>query len=109
MATLEERFKKIVEINGKDFQFQIAVEECAEFIQAVQKYKRGRDSLDHVLEEMADVLVTFACLKEAIKHDSKLYTYVDDFIMQIMDKKTKWAETYKGTSKDPVTWQSTGA
>ena len=105
---LEERFKKIVEINGKEFQFQIAVEECAEFIQAVQKYKRGRDSLDHVLEEMADVLVTFGCLKEALD-DEKLYTDPNDFIMQEMDRKTKWAETYKGTSKDPVTWQSTGA
>lgn len=40
------------------------VEECAELIQALQHYKRGRDnSYEKVVNEMADVYVLMDCVK----------------------------------------------
>jgi len=102
---MEDRFKKIVKINGKKFQFEIAIEEASEFIQAVQKYKRGKGTLKHVLEEMADTLVTFSCLVEALQ-DEELYSTPQDIIAQFMVEKTDWVENYDQKNDKPVTWQN---
>ena len=40
---------------GQDAQLDMMIEECAEFIQAVQHYKRGRVGADAVASEIADV------------------------------------------------------
>ena len=42
---------------GEDNQLDKMVEECKELIEAIEKYKDGKDSLTHVLEEIADVKV----------------------------------------------------
>lgn len=53
-------YRDIVEHYGVINQLDILVEECAELIQAVSKYKRSnyaKAELDHVAEEMADVQI----------------------------------------------------
>ena len=40
---------------GSESQLEIAVEECAELINAIQKMKRGRAMLMEVVTEIADV------------------------------------------------------
>ena len=101
---LKERFKKLVDINGEDFQLEIAIEEASEFIHAAQKLKRGRVNFDEVIGEMADVLVTINCLVEALRLN---YPNIDALINEKMMFKTDWVKDYtgKGHKKVPLTWQ----
>ncbi len=57
--------KRAIEWWGIDPQFNMMVEECAELIQAVQKYKRNdgfvdQDLIDKMCEEVADVKIMVA-------------------------------------------------
>lgn len=49
--------KKALEVWGEDFQMNMVVEELAELIHAIQKFRRGRASVKEVAEEHADVLI----------------------------------------------------
>lgn len=51
--------KKAVDVFGEPIQLDIAIEECAELIKAISKYKRycGKESIEDVIEEMADVYI----------------------------------------------------
>jgi NTP pyrophosphatase (non-canonical NTP hydrolase) len=104
---VEERFKKIVKYNGTKFQYEIAIEEMSECIQAIQKVKRGKGSVDHLLSEMADVYVTFGCLIEALKEDYTLWEDVKASINRVMDQKTAWIENceVEGEPEKPKTHQ----
>ena len=42
---------------GKDAQTQMLFEEMSELQNALCKYARGRDTADHVCEEIADVMI----------------------------------------------------
>ena len=55
---MDKLVKRNYEINGKDYLENLVVEECAELIDAMAKYKRGRLSINTVIEEMADVQMT---------------------------------------------------
>ena len=46
-----------IEEFGIDPQVDMAIEECAEVIQAIQHHKRGRESGDRVVEEIADAII----------------------------------------------------
>lgn len=115
--TLNERCSKIVDVNGNDFQFEIAIEEASEFIHAVQKMKRykgkkyynkrprNKASIKDVINEMADVLVTFKCLRISIDREYKESFNIDKLIDDIMRQKTAWIEEYDGQSDTSLTWQ----
>lgn len=61
-----------------DHQRDVAVEECAEFIQAVCKCKRGKpDAFDNFKEEVADVLIMAEQMRQYIGAES-----VDQIINQ---------------------------
>lgn len=49
---------------NKDLCGIIAMEECAELIQAISKAKRGNLDRDNLIEEIADVLVCIEWLQE---------------------------------------------
>lgn len=54
----DEKIRKIADHYGMESQIDIMQEECAELVQAVSKYKRGKDDdFSHLLEEMADVMI----------------------------------------------------
>lgn len=54
----DEKIMKIANHYGMESQIDIMQEECAELVQAVSKYKRGKDDdFSHLLEEMADVTI----------------------------------------------------
>ena len=61
MTELEKKQKAIIAHYGVDKQLDMLVEECAELIQAIQKYKRYKDipgegkAFDNLIEEIADV------------------------------------------------------
>lgn len=48
----------------------IAMEECAELIQAISKAKRGKLDADNMAEEIADVLIGIEWLKELYDIDT---------------------------------------
>ena len=64
---IEKIFKKSIEVYGKEAQSRQTMEECAELIQAVNKYIRYPDKgecRDNLVEEIADVEIMLYQLKE---------------------------------------------
>ena len=54
----DDKIMKIANHYGMESQIDIMQEECAELVQAVSKYKRGKDNdFSHLIEEMADVSI----------------------------------------------------
>ena len=49
---------------GIDNQSTVCMEECAELIQAISKYKRGNPNKENLKEEIADVLICIEMLKQ---------------------------------------------
>lgn len=48
---------KALEKWGADAQIEMCIEECAELIDALCKYRRGRCGQEHVAEEIVDVVI----------------------------------------------------
>lgn len=54
--------EKAVEVFGREHQIDMAIEECAELIDALCKYRRGRVERGSVITEIADVQIMCAQL-----------------------------------------------
>lgn len=61
--------KLAISTYGKEAQTQMLFEEMSELQNALCKYARGRDTADHVCEEIADVMIM--CLQMAQIYGSK--------------------------------------
>ena len=59
--TVEKFVKYIMDKNGKNYQFTIAMEEMSELIKELSKNIRGENNRNEIAEEASDVLM---CLKE---------------------------------------------
>lgn len=74
--TTFEALKANIEKHGAEKELIVAMEECAELIQAISKVLRnGLDdaiSLDHLAEEMADVEIVLAELKLIFDNESDI-------------------------------------
>lgn len=70
-AWMESACRLAVQKFGQDSQINLLFEEMAELQDAVCKQRRGRDSVDHIAEEIADVEIMLEQLKE-IYHCHKL-------------------------------------
>ena len=57
-------YKLALEKWGRQAQLGMAIEEMAELIQALNKFNRGKVSLDSISEEIADVEIMMEQLKE---------------------------------------------
>ena len=68
---------KSIEHYGTDTQTTVCMEECAELIQAISKEKRGAHDALHLAEEIADVLICIAILKQVYGVNEKR---IDDWI-----------------------------
>ena len=69
--------KKSIEHYGADLQTVVCMEECAELIQAISKMKRGKDTRDNLIEEMADVMICMEILKQVYGiSDNEIQNYV---------------------------------
>lgn len=56
--------KKSIEFYGVETQSTVCMEECSELVQAISKELRGKSDTNHLAEEMADVLICIAMLKQ---------------------------------------------
>lgn len=78
MRINHETIKKSIRHYGKELISTIAMEECAELIQAISKYKRGKPDKDNMAEEIADVLISIENMKYiAGISDKKIQKWVD--------------------------------
>lgn len=70
--------KKSIRHYGKGLIATIAMEECAELIQAISKYKRGKPDKDNIAEEIADVLISIENMKYVAGiSDKKIQKWID--------------------------------
>lgn len=75
--------KKSIRHYGKGLIATIAMEECAELIQAISKYKRGKPDRDNMAEEIAaeeiaDVLISIENMKYVAGiSDKKIQKWID--------------------------------
>ena len=72
-------YRQAVEYN-EDLCTTIAMEECAELVQAISKAKRGKLDRDNLTEEMADVLICIHWLQ-------KIYDIQIKDVCEWIDKK----------------------
>lgn len=77
---------------GIGSQIDMAVEECSELINALEKYRRGRVGVQEVVTEIADVQIMCAQLECMFAGDSKI---VDAERMRKMDRLRGRIELFK--------------
>lgn len=63
-----------IETFGKESQTAMLFEEMAELQQAICKHARGRDTIDHVCEEIADVVIM--CIQMAKIYGNNMVTNI---------------------------------
>lgn len=60
-ATKAERMHRVcaraLQAWGKDVQWEMVIEECAELIAIINRSRRGRSSIEEVASEVADVMI----------------------------------------------------
>ena len=80
MKTIE-LYKKALSKWKTTSQMDMTIEECAELIQAIQKWKRSGslNTRDHVLEEMADVEIMLEQMKLIFNYDFQLTSPASKF------------------------------
>ena len=74
--------KDAIKFHGADEQTTVCMEECAELIQAISKEKRGKNDVEHLTEEIADVIICIEILKQ-------VYKITDDRIQYFLHEKQK--------------------
>lgn len=80
--------RKVIEFFGEEAQAMVQCEECAELIQSISKLQRAKNmelnekpAIEHLTEEMADVLVCMGQMQE-------LYGISDDALQEMVNRKT---------------------
>ncbi len=80
-AVPRQTIEKAIEVFGTEEQFDMLVEELGELIVALNHYRRGRISLNKVLEEVIDVDIMLQQI-EYMMHQGKM-VYSDESISQL--------------------------
>lgn len=73
----EEIIAKSIEHYGEQKQSIVCMEECSELIQAISKELRGKSDIEHLTEEIADVLISIELIKQIYNiSQSAIYEWV---------------------------------
>jgi len=70
-------YQQAVEVFGKPAQKLMLIEECAELIEALCHYARGRVTDDKLIEEAVDVQLTLNQLRFMLNDESKWQRWFD--------------------------------
>jgi NTP pyrophosphatase (non-canonical NTP hydrolase) len=74
----EQIVERSIEYYGKDLQLVTSIEECGELIQAISKEIRGKSDINHVAEEVADVLICIEIVKQVCGiSDKRIQDWID--------------------------------
>lgn len=79
--------KKAIEIHGEEAQLLVAMEECAELIQAISHHLRKRNPTN-IIEEIADVSIMIKQL-EIIFGKDDIKAMIDSKIKRLNDRLSK--------------------
>lgn len=90
-----EIIRDAVDTFGISSQIDMAIEECAELIDALMKYRRGRVGVNEVITEIADVQIMCAQLEFIFGGNSKI---VGAERMRKMDRLRSRLEAHKKES-----------
>ena len=74
---MSDDINKIADHYGLESQFDMLLEECAELIQAVSKYRRRKYSGVRLAEEMADVYIMLEQIQYLLKVKPEVNEWID--------------------------------
>ena len=75
---------------GLESQIDMCIEEMSELIKELLKFKRGKDNLDHICEEIADVEITVGQMKLIFDKDKILVDkYTQEKLIRLEDRINK--------------------
>ena len=83
--TPEEIYKAAIAAYGVEPQRKMAIEEMAELINALMKFDRGRNTVDDIIDEIADVTIMMSQL--AIIYGKDRVQLQIDYKTQRLDKR----------------------
>lgn len=87
----KELLEKAIDTYGIEEQLLQTVEECAELIQAINKWRREKgwverkDALDHLAEEAADVIIMMEQIK-IILGETKINWWIDFKLQRLAER-----------------------
>lgn len=90
-----EVLKKALNRYGPDSQINIAIEEMAELTKELCKYLRGEGDRPHMVEEIADVLITIQQLITMFSNDDEIENWCETKITRLAEK-MKREESWHG-------------
>ena len=82
----EKVYKKALATFGDFIQMVVAIEEMAEFIQAVCKILRGGEDFDHLAEETADATIMLDQMRLLFNNDTKVCEYVESKVRRLEER-----------------------
>lgn len=92
-----EAFKKFIELYGQKAQLEVTQEECAELIQAISKYFRGKEGArEKIIGELADVKIMVEQLIYMFNCDPE----VEDLINFKIDRQMRRYNLERGEKND---------
>lgn len=97
---IENIFKKSIIYYGKEAQSRLAMEECAELIQAINKMIRYPDKMNskpHLIEEIADVEIMIFQLKQMYNIDDDI---IEDYMLLKGQREKARIEELKEANKN---------
>lgn len=74
---MDERIQRIADHYGLDLQLDMLQEECAELVQAVSKYRRGKCSEIGLAEEMADVYIMLEQIRYLLNNQPEVKDWIN--------------------------------
>jgi len=80
-----ELYAKAVKLWGEQAQEMMVIEECSELIKALCKYRRGKCTIDDLINEMVDVQITLNQLRFIVNDESKWQRWWDYKLSRLKD------------------------
>lgn len=84
-----EILEKTIATYGKKMQLVVAMEEMSELIKELSKNIRGKDNVDAISEEMADVLIVVEQLMMIFENYSEVENWIDKKIARQKERLQK--------------------
>ena len=87
LRNLDDMYKEVIETYGAEHQIMMLFEEMAELQKELCKNLRGRDNIDHIIEEMVDVQIMLDQMMLIFDVDKEKYIDVYDYKLSRLQKR----------------------
>lgn len=86
LAALRQVCEKALSEYGPQAQMVMVMEECSELMKEISKAYRGKPDLDHISEEMADVLIMLCQMMLLFKNESLVFDQMKSKSMRLANR-----------------------